>query len=183
MAWTSAILGAALVFFTLSSALGSEAGGVFPVIKGKALTGDSVQVPDDLAGDLNLIVVAFQREQQEDVDTWIPGAESLEKSVDSLRFYEFPVLPEMNSVSKWFIYRGMRSGITSERARERTVTFHLDKEQFRRDLGIESEDYISVFLVDSEGALIWRGLGEWSQEKEDSLRRALLDTAPPGKRE
>jgi hypothetical protein len=89
----------------------------------------------------------------------------------------------MNSVSKWFIYRGMRSGITSERARERTVTFHLDKEQFRRDLGIESEDYISVFLVDSEGALIWRGLGEWSQEKEDSLRRALLDTAPPGKRE
>ncbi len=174
MAGTMALFGVSLALLMVSSVLGSEADPAFPHISGKALTGKEFKVPDDLAADCNLILVAFLREQQEDIDTWIPAAEDLEESDSNFTFYEFPVLPEMNRVTRWFIYRGMRSGIGSEEARARTVTFHLDKEEFRRNLNIESEDYISVFLVDSEGTLLWRSTGRWSEEKSDELRRVLL---------
>jgi hypothetical protein len=162
-----------ILLFLASFVAGSEGSAVFPRVEGKALTGEEFQVPDSLAGDFNLILVAFLREQQEDVDTWIPRADSLESEQEGFTFYEFPVLPEMNAVSRWFIYQGMRSGIASEAARARTVTFHLNKDEFRENLGIESEDYISVFLVDSEGKVIWRTSGTWSQQKEDELREVL----------
>lgn len=180
MTVTASLLGGALVLLMISSVLGSEGQVAFPHVEGKALTGSKFEVPGDLAGDYNLILVAFLREQQEDIDTWMPGADSLEKTNENFAFYEFPVLSEMNAVSRWFIYQGMRGGITSEAARARTVTFHLDKEEFRRQLGIESEDYISVFLVDSASTVLWRTSGKWSEEKEGELREALLGPASRG---
>lgn len=173
MVGTIALLGVAIVLFAVSTVLGSEGETVFPRIEGKALTGDKFEVPGDLGRARNLILVAFLREHQEDIDTWIPRADSLEKAFEDFTFYEFPILPEMNAVSRWFIYQGMRSGITSDPARARTVTFHLDKEPFRESLGIESEDYISVFLVNAEGAVLWRATGKWNREKEEDLRRAM----------
>ena len=173
MSDTIAFLGMAIVLLTLSAVLGSEGGIVFPRVEGKALTGDKFEVPGDLGRARNLILVAFLREHQEDIDTWIPRADSLETALEDFTFYEFPILPQMNAVSRWFIYRGMRGGITSDTARERTVTFHLDKETFRKSLGIESEDYISVFLVNAEGTVLWRTTGKWSREKEEELRKAL----------
>jgi len=173
MTETAALLGVLFTLIAVSSVLGSDGGQIFPHIEGKALTGEKFQVPGSLAGSHNLILVAFLREQQEEIDTWIARADSLERAVEGFTFYEFPVLPEMNAVTRWFIYRGMRSGITSDRARERTVTFHLDKEEFKRHLAIESEKYISVFLVNSGGALLWRTSGKWSQEKQDALDKVL----------
>ena len=173
MMQTVAVIGASVILLMTSSVLGSEGSLRFPDIEGKALTGDDFEVPGDLGSRHNLILVAFLREQQEDVDTWIPKAEKMEEADSSFAFYEFPVLPEMNRVTRWFIYQGMRSGITSEDARARTVTFHLDKEKFRQHLGIESEEYISVFLVDSEGTLLWRTVGTWDEEKEADLKQTL----------
>jgi hypothetical protein len=173
MMQTMAVIGASVILLMTSSVLGSEGSLRFPEVEGKALTGKKFAAPGDLGGRHNLILVAFLREQQEDIDTWIPRGEELEKADSSFTFYEFPVLPEMNSVTRWFIYQGMRSGITSEEARARTVTFHLDKERFMEHLGIESEDYISVFLVDSEGTILWRTAGRWDEEKEAGLKQAL----------
>jgi hypothetical protein len=179
MSGSIAFLGAAIVLLAVSTGLGSEGETVFPRVEGKALTGDKFEVPGDLGRARNLILVAFLREHQEDIDTWIPRADSLEKAFEDFTFYEFPILPEMNAVSRWFIYRGMRSGITSDSARARTVTFHLDKQPFRESLGIESEDYISVFLVNAEGAVLWRATGKWNREKEQDLRKTL-GKAPRG---
>jgi hypothetical protein len=171
---TITLIGASIALLMTSTVVGSNAETAFPGIQGRALTGEDFEVPGDLAADYNLILVAFLREQQQDVDTWIPGAESLAESDSNFAFYEFPVLPEMNRLTRWFIYRGMRGGITSEEARARTVTFHLDKEKFRQRLGIETEEHISVFLVDSAGTLLWRTSGRWSQEGQEELKEALL---------
>jgi hypothetical protein len=145
----------------------------FPSAEGKALTGDKFLVPEDFAKPYNLLLLAFQREQQEDVDTWIPRLEKVEDANDNFGFYEFPVLPEMNSMVRWFIYQGMRSGITSDRGRARTITFHLNKEEFREKLRIETEELIQVFLADSTGVIIWRESGTWSEDKERELLRIL----------
>jgi hypothetical protein len=169
----------ALVLLGMSFAE-TNTGSSFPSVEGKALTGDKFKVPEDLTKRYNLILVAFQREQQEDIDTWIPGLEELEKAREDFRFYEFPVLPEMNAMVRWFIYQGMRGGITSEEARTRTVTFHLDKERFTKHLGIESEDQIYLFMVNPEGLVLWKDSGIWSEEKERDLVDFISPAENPG---
>jgi hypothetical protein len=145
----------------------------FPSIEGKALTGSAFRAPEDFGKKRNLVIVAFLREQQKDVDTWIPRLESLADSSGEFAFYEFPVLEKMNPVTRFFIYRGMRSGIDSERARARTVTFHIDKGAFKAALGIVDEGVIRLFLVGPRGDVLWQSSGTWSSEKESSLRESV----------
>jgi hypothetical protein len=177
MMWPAGLLGIVLTLLTFASLVADPLEVRFPSADGKALTGDKFLVPEDLEKPHNLLLVAFQREQQEDVDTWIPRLERVEDTNEDFAFYEFPILPEMNAVARWFIYQGMRGGISQERARARTITFHLDKERFKEQLGIESEDLIQIFLADSTGVIIWRESGIWSEEKEEELLRVL---SPPG---
>jgi hypothetical protein len=151
----------------------------FPAISGKALNGESFSVPDSLAKANNVLLIAFLREQQEDIDTWLNRLEDLEDEDPSIAVYEFPILPEMNRVSRWFIYQGMRGGITSERARARSVTFHIDKEAFRSALRIDNEDSIQVFLADSSGTVTWRTTGPWSETKHEEMLIFILRKEKP----
>jgi hypothetical protein len=169
MIWLESALAGLLILLICTAAFAGEADVFFPPVEGKALTGKTFRMPGDLTGKHTVLLVAFEREQQESVDTWIPRLEKLEDADEHFSFYEFPVLPEMNSVMRWFIYQGMRSGITSERARARTVTFHLNKDMFKEHLGIETEEVIQIFLVDETGAVIWRESGNWSEEKQARL--------------
>jgi hypothetical protein len=151
-----------------------------PSIEGKALTGDKFAAPGDFTRPFNILLIAFLREQQEDIDTWLLRLEELEDSDQDIAVYEFPVLPEMNRVTRWFIYQGMRGGIPSERARARTVTFHLDKEEFRNALKIGTEDSIQVFLADSSGTVIWRETGVWSEAKQSEMMSVIRPQEKPG---
>lgn len=143
--------------------------GYFPTVTGKNLTGQTFTFPADLKKDINLIAVAFQREQQADVDTWILKMEPLEKEYPQFAFFEVPTIREMNPFSRWFIYQGMRSGIPSQQARLRTVTLHIDKEPFKRALGISNENQIYLYLTDREGKILWQTQERWTEEKHQEL--------------
>ena len=143
--------------------------GYFPTVSGKNLTGQTFTFPADLKKDYNLIAVAFLREQQADVDTWIPKMEALEEQYPQFAFFEVPTIREMNPFSRWFIYQGMRSGIPSEKARLRTITLHIDKKPFIRILDIETEDKIYLYLIDRDGKILWQTEQQWSQEKQNRL--------------
>jgi len=173
MLWLTPVAGVILLFSIFTSLVAEEPDIRIPPIEGKALTGDSFSAPDDFTKPYNLLLIAFLREQQEDIDTWLPRLERVEDANEDFALYEFPILAEMNTVVRWFIYQGMRGGITSERARARTVTFHLDKEIFRRELAIAAEDSIQVMLADSSGTIIWRETGVWSQKKERNLMKVI----------
>jgi len=170
------MLGASIITLGMLLGGGSMAARMdvkFPSIEGKALSGAAFRAPENFSKRDNLVLVAFLRAQQKDVDTWIPRLEALADSSEGFAFYEFPVLEKMNAVTRFFIYRGMRSGIASERARDRTVTFHIDKGAFKAGLGIVDESTICLFLVRPDGTVIWKSSGTWSAEKENSLREAI----------
>jgi hypothetical protein len=172
----SALAIAILLLMPVQAAMSQPAGagpGAFPDIEGRTLSGRSFSVPDSLEHGLNLVVVAFQRGQQDSVNTWLETLRRLEGELDDFGFYEFPVLPEMNAVARWFIYNGMRRGITSEDGRRRTVTFHLDRPAFMRSLEIDNEESIRLYLLDRRGTILFESEGGWSDDKESKLIGAL----------
>ena len=156
--------------------LSIDSPGTFPNTTGKNLNGRVFHLPNDFEGEINLVIIAFQRWHQRLVDTWLPLADSLAKEVPELAVYELPTLRRMSGISRWFINRGMRSGIPDEKARHRTITLYIDKEPFRKALKIPDEATIYTILVDRKGRLYWRAQGDLKEELVLGLEKAVRNT-------
>lgn len=150
-----------------------SAGLHFPQMKATNLEKRSLNLPQDFAGSRNLLLIAFQRRQQKDVDTWLAQLKQFEVVDPSLHCYELPIIAPVNSVTRWFIENGMRGGITSQQQRERTITLYLDKAPFRAALGIPKENRIYALLIDHDGNILWRSEGTFDEQKGNSLKQAL----------
>ena len=141
----------------------------FPEVAGTNLDGKNFHLPRDFEGIVNLAFVAFHREQQLIVNTWLPTADLLENIHPELKYYELPTMSRMNPLARWFINMGMRSGIKDPKSRERTITLYLEKMGFRKALGIPDEDNINILLLNQDKKVIWRSEGPCDAEKARNL--------------
>lgn len=145
----------------------------FPQITSANLNGVKLQMPGDFAGERNLLLIAFQQDQQKDVDTWLKAMPAIARDRASFRYYELPTLSKMNPMVRFFIDNGMRGGIPDKQQRARTITLYIDKEPFKKSLGLGPEDRIYSVLVDKTGRILWREEGLFSEAKGKSLEAAL----------
>jgi hypothetical protein len=145
----------------------------FPVVTSANLSRRGFTLPADFEGDVNVLLIAFQRWHQRAVDTWIPFVRQLEQAHDDVRYYELPVIQRMNVLGRTFINEGMRAGIPDPVARARTITLYVDKPAFRQALELPHEEDIYVLLVDREGKVLWRAEGAFTPENGESLAAAL----------
>lgn len=146
----------------------------FPQMEGIDLLGESRIVPAAFSGELNIVAVAFEREQQKDVNTWIDVAEAIMKENASVKFYELPVIYEVNGMYRTWINNGMRSGIPSKTARERTITIYTDREEFTTLMQMTT-DQISVLLIDNKGKILWRNNGVATKQAINSLLNQIKE--------
>ncbi len=147
----------------------------FPRVSGSNLQRQKIELPKDLEGEQNLVLIAFQQWQQTQVDTWLPFARQLEDSHPTMRYYELPTIRRLNPLARTFINEGMRAGIPDPVARERTITLYVDKGAFRKALRLSSEQDIHVLLVDRQGKVLWQEVGVFTPEKGESLAAAIRE--------
>ena len=147
----------------------------FPRVKASNLEKRNFNLPADFEGERNLVLVAFEREQQKDVDTWLREMKRFEEIDPGFHYYELPTIQRPNAFMRWFIDTGMRRGISDRKARERTITLYLEKKTFVDSLLITDQKMIYAFLVDREGKVLWRSEGVFDETKGASLRSALRE--------
>ena len=145
----------------------------FPAVSGSNLEGRRFTLPDDFEGELNIVLVAFRREQQSDVDTWVPFLKATAARHGSVRAYELPTLNRNYRLVRGFIDGGMARGIPDKATRETTITLYIDKSPFKLALGIASEDAIRVFLVCRDGRVLWHADGTYDATSGASLAAAI----------
>lgn len=150
-----------------------------PIVQGVNLARQSLTFPNEFAGELNLVFVAFQQWQQRDVDTWGPLAETLRQRTPSFEYYEFPTIQRLNFLARTFINEGMRAGIPNKATRRRTITLYIDKRPFKQALNITTEDQIWVFLLDRQGNVLWHTSGPFTPEKGTALETAVSQQKVP----
>ena len=146
---------------------------VFPPMQGQNLEGRTVEMPRDFAGALNVVFVAFKREQQADVDSWGAALDALRKRHADLRVYELPTLGRRYRLMRPMIDGGMRRGIPDPTVRAATITLYIDKDPFKRALGITTEDRIEVLLVDRSGKIRWQRSGRMTPALRAELEAAI----------
>jgi hypothetical protein len=155
--------------------------GRFPRVEGTNLEGERFVLPVDFKGELNVVLVAFKREQQSDVDSWMPALKTIAGTRSDVRIYEIPTLGRRYRLMRSFIDRGMRSGIPDRAVRAATVTLYIDKSPFRKALKLADEDRIYVLLVDREGGVHWRADGRFDEKSGAELKHRLEQIpAKPG---
>ena len=146
--------------------------GTFPKLTASNLEKQTFSLPEDFAGERNLLLIAFQREQQQNLDTWLHQMKRFEFS-PGFHYYELPTIDRLNPFFRWFINSGMRRGIPDRNARARTITLYLDKPSFRKALSLPDEKNIYAILVDRSGRVLWRAEGDFDEAKGASLQQVL----------
>jgi hypothetical protein len=141
----------------------------FPNVKATSLTSKAYQLPRDLDGELNLVIVAFKQWQQDWVDTWIPSLQSLAYQHQNLRVYEMPTMSRFNALYRFMIDNGMRAGIPDKAVRAATLCAYIDIPPFAKALQLPGYDSIYLFLLDRSGEILWRGQGAFDQAQLDEL--------------
>ncbi|MFX1512960.1 MAG: hypothetical protein ACFFCQ_10265 [Promethearchaeota archaeon] len=147
----------------------------FPEVEGSNLEGQKLTLPYDLAGKLNIVIIAFKRYQQRLVDDWIPSLEKLTQMYPEIEFYEVPTLAKGYLLMRFIIDGGMRSGIPSRQARERTITIYINKRQFKEKLDISSENTIYLFLVTTDGKILRQEEGAMTEAKIRKLQNQIKE--------
>lgn len=155
------------------SVLAADTLGRFPSVEGSSLEGEHFVLPSDLKGELNVVLVAFTREQQADVDSWTPFLKTAVESRHEVRVYEIPTLGRRYRLMRPFIDGGMRRGIPDAAVRAATITLYIDKSPFRESLRLPDEDRIYVLLVDKQGRVYWRGDGRFNERAGAELVRHI----------
>jgi hypothetical protein len=145
----------------------------FPALESETLEKQAVHLPQDFRGERNLLLIAFEREQQKDIDTWLMQMKRYEDIDKGFRYYEIPTIEKMNRFMRWFINAGMRHGVPDKKARERTITLYIDKEPFKKSLWITDEKKIYAMVVDRSGTVLWRATGPYDEANGKSLEEFL----------
>ena len=151
----------------------------FPHMAARDLEGRSLELPDAFSGASNLVVVAFRREQQAMVDSWVAWWETIAAEHPSLRCFEIPVIATRWSPARAAIDGGMAQAVRAQEARRRTLTVYTDVRRVTDALAIDTTDTVTVLLVDADGRLRWRTTGPVTEHSGSELRAAL--TAGPSR--
>lgn len=162
-----------LLLASVAAATGALNQPHFPVLQGRNLERVDVAIPQELPGQLKLIVFGFEREHQRAINTWIPRCEALESQVQGFRFFEVPFLAGRYRLFRSWIDGGMRRGISDPAARKRTITVYGGRSAAMNQLGVKDLGMIHLFLIAPTGEILWKSEGPWSPQKEESLRTVL----------
>ena len=90
-----------------------------PQVKGSNLARQKMAFPDDFAGQINLVFIAFLRWHQDQVDESIILWNSWRKNTLDSTIMNFPPYQVGDSFYRTFLNEGMRAGIPDESTRAR----------------------------------------------------------------
>jgi hypothetical protein len=88
---------------------------LFPHLAARDLEGRSLDLPDAFLGASNVVVVAFRREQQAMVGSWVAWWETIAADYPSLGCFEIPVIATRWSPARAVIDGGMAQVVRAQR--------------------------------------------------------------------
>jgi hypothetical protein len=102
-------------------------------------------------GERNVVLIAFRRDQQRLVDSWVPWLEQRAAADPGLRFAELPALGLRWEPARPAIDGGMAAAIRGQAVGRRTLTVYTDLGRVTVPLGIDDRSTIWLCLMDRAG--------------------------------
>lgn len=144
---------------------------VLPDVTAYALDRQKVTLPANFATPLNVLVLYFQRDQQQAVDNWFATVATPDTS--RVQTWLLPISPRQNPLYKWWQNASLRGTQATAEPRHYTVPLYVDEAQFLRALQITSQQEVVLLVTDQQGKVLWRTSGPVDDGKKAALTAFL----------
>lgn len=160
------------VFAALAFALAATGAAAAP-LPVETLAGRSLTVPDGLAGDPRLLVVAFTHDARQLTEQWDQRLATL-CAGPAPSCYDVAIIEKMPGFVRGFAIGRMRDKVAPAR-QPYFLLAKTDTAGWRQLAGAPDEPGDDAYLIvlASDGSVKWRGRGAWSAPLEAELRQAL----------
>jgi hypothetical protein len=145
---------------------------VLPPVTAYALDRAKVTLPANFAAPLNLLVLSFQRDQQSQVDGWLPAI-----TAPTVQTWWLFISPRENGLYRWWLNASLRGSLLPSQSRRYTVPLYVNKTQFLQSLQISSEQDVVLLLTDKGGHVLWRSAGAVNESKKAALISFVMKTS------
>lgn len=171
LAWLAAVTAALLLAFAAPNE--ATLMGRLPTLHAKRLNQQPIALPHGLPAGRTLALVAFDRAQRGEIESWIHGLRLREN--DAISWLKMPVLDDPGSESaRSVIENGLLARHVGEVERARLVPVFTNRDAFIRAAGLSSPDHAWVLVIDRDGQVLARVEGRYDEEKARALRATLL---------
>jgi hypothetical protein len=147
-------------------------GAVLPPVTAYTLDRAKVTLPANFAAPLNLLILSFQRDQQSQVDGWLPVI-----NVPTVQTWWLFISPRENGLYRWWLNASLRGSLLPSQPRRYTVPLYVNKTQFLQSLQISSEQDVVLLLTDKAGHVLWRTAGAVNESKKVALTSFVMKTS------
>jgi hypothetical protein len=147
-------------------------GAVLPPVTAYTLDRAKVTLPANFAAPLNLLVLSFQRDQQSQVDGWLPVI-----NIPTVQTWWLFISPRENGLYRWWLNASLRGSLLPSQPRRYTVPLYVNKTQFLQSVQISSEQDVVLLLTDKAGHVLWRTAGPVSESKKAALTSFVMKTS------
>jgi hypothetical protein len=146
---------------------------VLPTVTAYSLGKTRTTLPKDFTAPLNVLILSFQRDQQAEVEGWLPSLKAMASAHPECQFWVLPVFPTENYLYRWWLNASLRNSAPDPGILGHTVPLYVNKPRFLRSLQIGSEKNIALLLTDRSGKVQWTTWGSVSDGKKEALAAAL----------
>src|SRR6056297_2746567 len=144
----------------------------FPSIEAETLSQKKVVFPEVTKGKYALILVAFRRQTQGQVDSWLDPFIREFGENEEITFYEIPMISNNWKWMSGWIDSGMRAGVPQYK-HDHVATYYGKLSPYFDYFEIENTRLCYVFLLDKSGEIIWREQGPADKVKFANLQKKL----------
>ena len=152
----------------------------FPQFETHDLEGKDVQVPGELTGDPNLVILAFQQEHQQVIESWMPSIRKLEADNPTMESWVVTLVPRKYKWVYGTIVSRIKGGITDPNLRRHTLTACLDLKPPQSESGPPSAEQIGPYVLDRSGSIQAYEAGSFTEEKLARIAAAVRASNPAG---
>lgn len=144
-----------------------------PTVTAYTLGKNRTTLPKDFTAPLNLLILSFERDQQGDVEGWLPSLNAMKSAHPEFQYWVLPIFPPENGLYRWWLNSSLRNSAPDPKILGHTVPLYVNKARFLRSLEISSEKNIALLLTDRSGKVQWATWGSYSDLKKDALAAAV----------
>jgi len=142
----------------------------FPIIVAETLSGKKITFPEVTKGKFAFILIAFKRQTQGEVDSWLdPFIKEFGKH-KSVTFYEIPMISTGWKWMSGWIDAGMRAGVPKSK-HDHVATYYGPLSKYFNHFNVKDPGTVYVFLLDKQGNIIYKNSGPADDYKLSELRR------------
>jgi hypothetical protein len=147
--------------------------GVLPEIAAEALDKTMLNLPRQMEGRQNLLLLSWDRDQAGQIESWTAVAQALEHTQPGFVVYRMLVNTPENFIFRWWDNASLRAAETDPDLLHRDVPLYTDEARLRQAIGLSAgQRPVVALLVERSGRIVWKSTGPSTAASRASLLAA-----------